>query len=266
MIKFFRHIRQNLLSEGKTGKYLKYAIGEIVLVVIGILIALQINNWNEQRKERKLEVIYIDRILDDLEEEETFLQSYIDYNMKVNKYAIKAISYFENPEIAMENPNQGLIDLYQASQYMDARATASTYKELNASGQINILRNQKLRLSLINFYELDWINSGVIDLPNKYRESLRSFMPSDIQKKIRTNCGDIYVETKNSLSVKLPDNCEIDIESKVAKMTLEKLLKNGTIRNDLNFLIGNMENKLVLANYTQKQLKTVLEEFYNAKQ
>ncbi|MGB5236310.1 MAG: DUF6090 family protein [Flavobacteriaceae bacterium] len=50
MIKFFRHIRQQLLSEGKTGKYLKYAIGEILLVVIGILIALQINNWNENRK------------------------------------------------------------------------------------------------------------------------------------------------------------------------------------------------------------------------
>ena len=50
MIKFFRKIRYNLMSENKTGKYLKYAIGEIILVVIGILIALQINNWNEKRK------------------------------------------------------------------------------------------------------------------------------------------------------------------------------------------------------------------------
>ena len=50
MIKFFRKIRQNLISDGKTGKYLKYAIGEIVLVVIGIVIALQLNNWNESRK------------------------------------------------------------------------------------------------------------------------------------------------------------------------------------------------------------------------
>ena len=50
MIKFFRKIRQNLLMENKTGKYLKYAIGEIILVVIGILIALQINNWNEKWK------------------------------------------------------------------------------------------------------------------------------------------------------------------------------------------------------------------------
>ena len=53
MIKFYRKIRQNLLIENKTGKYFKYAIGEIVLVVIGILIALQINNWNEKRGQEK---------------------------------------------------------------------------------------------------------------------------------------------------------------------------------------------------------------------
>ncbi|WP_242083509.1 DUF6090 family protein [Aestuariivivens sediminis] len=55
MIKFFPTIRRNLLKEGKTLKYLKYAVGEIVLVVIGILIALQINNWNEERKLRDQE-------------------------------------------------------------------------------------------------------------------------------------------------------------------------------------------------------------------
>ena len=58
MLKFFRKIRQNLLSEGKTGKYIKYAFGEIILVVIGILIALQINTWNEDYKsKRKKEAI-----------------------------------------------------------------------------------------------------------------------------------------------------------------------------------------------------------------
>lgn len=55
MIKFFRHIRQKLLSESKFSKYLFYAVGEIILVVIGILIALQINNWNEGRKRQNLD-------------------------------------------------------------------------------------------------------------------------------------------------------------------------------------------------------------------
>ena len=51
MLKFFRRIRQKLLAQHKTGQYLKYAAGEIVLVVIGILVALQINGWNEKLKE-----------------------------------------------------------------------------------------------------------------------------------------------------------------------------------------------------------------------
>ena len=65
MIKFFRKIRFSLLSENKTSKYFKYAFGEIILVVIGILIALQINNWNENRKNKITEADYYCRILDD---------------------------------------------------------------------------------------------------------------------------------------------------------------------------------------------------------
>jgi hypothetical protein len=55
MIKFFRRMRYDFMEKNKTGKYLKYALGEIVLVVIGILIALSINNWNENRKEINIE-------------------------------------------------------------------------------------------------------------------------------------------------------------------------------------------------------------------
>lgn len=67
MIKFFRHIRKSLLMENKTGKYLKYAIGEIVLVVIGILIAVQINSWNQQRIQNATVENYFVRILDEID-------------------------------------------------------------------------------------------------------------------------------------------------------------------------------------------------------
>ena len=59
MIKFFRKIRQNLLMDNKTSKYFKYAVGEIILVVIGILIALQINNWNSNRIDQQKEALYL---------------------------------------------------------------------------------------------------------------------------------------------------------------------------------------------------------------
>ena len=66
MIKIFRKIRQNLLLDGKTGKYFKYAIGEILLVVIGILIALNINNWNEQKKNEAKIVNILEEIQNDI--------------------------------------------------------------------------------------------------------------------------------------------------------------------------------------------------------
>ena len=66
MIKYFRRIRQILLSEGKLGRYLIYAVGEIILVVIGILIALQINNWNENKKLKEQEAEALTEIVSDL--------------------------------------------------------------------------------------------------------------------------------------------------------------------------------------------------------
>ncbi|MDP3313957.1 DUF6090 family protein [Lutibacter sp.] len=66
MIKLFRNIRKKLVAEGKTANYLKYAIGEIVLVVIGILIALQINNANEKRKATTQEITILKNIQEDI--------------------------------------------------------------------------------------------------------------------------------------------------------------------------------------------------------
>lgn len=87
MIKFFRHIRQNLIMENKTSNYFKYAIGEIVLVVIGILIALQINNWNENknniaRADKHLETLQLN-LKDDVIQAEKLLsetQTTMDYS------------------------------------------------------------------------------------------------------------------------------------------------------------------------------------------
>jgi len=67
MIKFFRQTRYDLMEKNKTGKYLKYAVGEIVLVMIGILLALQINNWNERQKIEKKHQELILSLIEDFE-------------------------------------------------------------------------------------------------------------------------------------------------------------------------------------------------------
>ncbi len=80
MIRFFRTLRQNLLAENRLGRYLLYGIGEIVLVVIGILIALQINTWNENRNRQKLKASYQTSLINDLSLDTLILGRMIDEN------------------------------------------------------------------------------------------------------------------------------------------------------------------------------------------
>ncbi|MGF1557254.1 DUF6090 family protein [Paucihalobacter sp.] len=92
MIKFFRKIRQNLLNEGKTSKYFKYAIGEILLVVIGILIALQINNWNEVRKQNLSVKQSLNSLLSDLKKDSIQLNDDLEF---INKDLAQLLDFNE---------------------------------------------------------------------------------------------------------------------------------------------------------------------------
>ncbi|WP_338732378.1 DUF6090 family protein [Mangrovimonas cancribranchiae] len=100
MIHFFRKIRQSLLSEGRTTKYFKYAVGEIILVVIGILIALSINNWNSNRITSNKKTEYLLRISDELKGQIKELKLYNDdltTQIKDNKHVLKILDS-QNPD------------------------------------------------------------------------------------------------------------------------------------------------------------------------
>ncbi len=97
MIKFFRKIRYDLMNQNKTSKYLKYAIGEIILVVIGILIALQINNWNEKQKLDSKTQDYYAQLLDDLNSDIMAAKQTIEkFNNYLNAYEVYTSNYYKN--------------------------------------------------------------------------------------------------------------------------------------------------------------------------
>jgi len=83
MIKFFKKIRQGFLSEGKTGSYFKYALGEILLVVIGIVIALQMQNCNEENKRDEMTKLTIERIQKEILKNQTQIDSVYDYHLMI---------------------------------------------------------------------------------------------------------------------------------------------------------------------------------------
>ena len=97
MVKFFRHIRKSLIEQSKMGKYFKYAIGEILLVVIGILIALQINNWNENKKLKAKTHEYYSQLLEDLNKDLVFANQTIEkFENYLNNLKAYEDSYYSN--------------------------------------------------------------------------------------------------------------------------------------------------------------------------
>lgn len=146
MIAFFKRFRQRLLSENKFSKYLLYAIGEIILVVIGILIALQINNWNENRKDNVQLQTYYKQLLEELE---------LDVN------AIKfSISRLENDRKqyktindALKMPNlsaDSILEVYRSADFIIENTTFKT-KTLNvllSTGDIKLI-DSKIKNALL---------------------------------------------------------------------------------------------------------------------
>lgn len=96
MIKFFRKIRKQLLTQNKVSKYLLYAIGEIVLVVIGILIALQVNNLNEQHQIRKTASIYKEKLINDMVSDTIQLNTIMSQVLRMQQGIEAYFQYFEN--------------------------------------------------------------------------------------------------------------------------------------------------------------------------
>jgi len=96
MIKFFRRIRFDLMEKNKTGKYLKYAIGEIVLVVIGILIALSINNWNETKKEHHILKGHLETIVENLNNNQVQLSALIKHRQKSQALSTQMINAYKS--------------------------------------------------------------------------------------------------------------------------------------------------------------------------
>ena len=146
MIKFFRQIRQRLLSEGKTGKYFKYAIGEIVLVVIGILIALQINNWNEQRKERDKEQVLLHQLREDYQANLIQLEEKMATRDKIVTSAVALLNAFDYPQSVHRDTVIKHIAIIGNDPTFDP-----IQNDLNSSENLRLIRNTKLSRLLSNW-------------------------------------------------------------------------------------------------------------------
>ena len=247
MIKFFRHIRKNLLMENKTGKYFKYAIGEIILVVIGILIALQINNWNESRKSNQLEQALYLKLLENLEND-LILMHENDSTFRLHE----DIHYnFFNTIIGKASYDSTI----HYGKFRWAVNFDPTFKD-NYQNKVDAISNDTVRDAVINYFKIEQKTERIVAFFEKLKaDVVRPYITNNNLM----NLNDVYVgkryqevDTRNSvnyeaLSKKLntPEFKQILYELKIkisaglqnlrelkqANKTLQNIIK-GQLKND----------------------------------
>ena len=196
MLRFFSSIRQNLMNENKTSKYFKYAAGEVLLIVIGVIIALQLNNWNEDRINKALEQNYVERIISDLNQdlgdievttqdsfykmmignhvlkqlgEEDYIQTLVNSNKEwesifgssvFNTFVLDAQESFNSSEKPKEPPFGICIRLLSGRRGIDIRNY--TYNELIANGRFEVIGDARIRRLISDYYGQQADRSGVV--------------------------------------------------------------------------------------------------------
>ncbi|NJN49872.1 MAG: hypothetical protein HC798_00130 [Polaribacter sp.] len=150
MIKFFRKIRQKLLEQNRVSKYLLYAFGEIVLVVIGILIALQVSNWNKQNEDRKLEKRYVSELILDLQKDSIFIADVRETSYQQMLSKSKLTEYFEGQQFIEDS-----LIVYFGTQWKPVpkfNPITTTLDELKSTGNIKVIQNSSIRRKILETY------------------------------------------------------------------------------------------------------------------
>ncbi len=164
MIKFFRHIRRSLINQNQMGKYFKYAIGEIVLVVIGILIALQINNWNENRKNTEKENKYLSNLNKEIINDSLSLErSWFNNRQK----KIKCLELARNYVMGNYSPMDTLLFINNVgfggiNSRASFTASARTYSELVSTGNLSLISDDSIRELIVQYYDTNYFLDGYL--------------------------------------------------------------------------------------------------------
>lgn len=194
MIKFFRTIRQSLLVENKFGKYLLYAIGEIALVVIGILIALSVSNWNDAKNLSKIELAQLSNLKDDINSDILMLKK-ADALYKQHEANSKiAIDLFYKAETIKDLNSIGSLS---SGLWNELYINQNSYNEMVSSGTMHLIKNKELQRKITEYYLAAEANRLYLRDVNK------------VQSQMSELSTDIY---PYKFLISLPKNHTVDLE------------------------------------------------------
>lgn len=216
-----------------------FAVGiDFLIVVAGIVIGTQVNNWNQARIERNQGDEYRERLIEDLRANDRELLLRRTYYRSIQGHAEKALAALERP--AGGEDAAFLVHAYMASHSIRRHSKRFTYDELLSTGRFGQIGNRALREQVTDYYvELD-ANAVLFSFVPAYRDQLRSVMPSVVQRAIRDQCG--------RLLTGLMGDCELRVSPAELAPAIAKVRSAPQMHAGLTRVIADVDVKLELLN------------------
>lgn len=214
-MKAFNKTRQRLLGDGRLKRYLLYAFGEIVLVVVGILIALQLNAWKAEQKDRQLEQVHLQNLKEDLELQLEIIHAQMKHDTTLAMRADSAISYFKG-ELTLAQLEGILYGSSQLGYRKTFVESDASFKELLSTGGMNLITDPRIRKAFMRYHQQLAYTTKAVNTNNGLIDAL-----------FNTNASN------NAPSFALDAQGRLDTTATLTGKELYRLRQSVTMRKDL---------------------------------
>lgn len=223
------------------------AIGiELVIVIVGVFIGMQVSNWNVEREARQRGAMFAERLKADLREEAWYYQLQIEYSRDVLANAERAVDALSG---RLNDSNEALlISAYRATQYKQKARRRATYDELVSTGTLGLIKSQTLRNTALQVYNLPTLDNVAREgMQSRYREAFRMALPNDVQRALGSNCGDRFVRAGDyeGLGDLIDYPCRTGLSTDVIEDAVKRLRANEALIPLLRLRIADLETRLV---------------------
>jgi len=232
-----RRIREHVAAQNW------FAVGiDVAIVVVGVFLGTQANNWNEERIERAAAADYRRQIIDDLNSNESDIAGRKAYYQTVRAHALAALAAIEAPSRPRGEPF--LIDAYQASQVWLRPLTRTGYDEMTGAGLSKRLGDRQARSRLTAYYtQIRQFDITALNMTS-YRERLRRVMPYKVQSAVHRQCGDhVFTLPGGAQMAALPDTCSLGLDPSTVTMAVSRI-ERADLGEDLTRHIADIDQKI----------------------
>lgn len=221
-----------------------FAVGiDVLIVIVGVFLGLQANNWNQARVERSAARAYRAEIVENLRANEISIDDQVAYYRRVLGHALAALDVLETP--GSEMGEAFLIDAYQASQVRQRQLAQTAYDEMKSAGLGRSVAGPETRARLSAYYaQMPQMNAFTLAV-TAYRDRIRRAMPIAIQRQLRKHCGDISRTLPGGVvGSMLPERCVLDLDAESIARAAARIRATPDLNQDLTRHMADIDQKL----------------------